>query len=155
MSTATVASWRLAHMLLDQAHMRDEGASGLTHVDSHPQVEQAVEDHNALLVLEGGGVFDSHNDESGGGHFLVMPIVELFDPPVGTVLHGKLPYSDKVRHSSAHVETQGGNFGRVQSPEITRYFVDLGPSSLVCKPVCVPLLTSPMSASPCHRCDRR
>uniref|UniRef100_I2CR02 Ubiquitin fusion degradation 1 n=1 Tax=Nannochloropsis gaditana (strain CCMP526) TaxID=1093141 RepID=I2CR02_NANGC len=51
----------------------------------------AVEDHNGLLRLEGGGVFGEK-----AGHFIVMPMTELFDPPLGSILHGKLQYSDKI-----------------------------------------------------------
>jgi hypothetical protein len=51
-----------------------------------------VEDFNGQLKLEGGAVFGPK-----AGHFLVMPITDAFDPPLGTVLHGRLQFSDKVR----------------------------------------------------------
>ena len=81
-------------------------------------------DYNGLLRLEGGGVFGEKPGEGGkeehhvtythppcclssppslppslppSGHFIVMPMTELFDPPLGSVLHDKLQYSDKVR----------------------------------------------------------
>lgn len=50
-----------------------------------------MEDHNGLLKLEGGGVFGEKP-----GHFIVMPMTELFDPPLGSILHDKLQYSDKI-----------------------------------------------------------
>ena len=51
----------------------------------------AVEDYNGLLRLEGGPVFGKKP-----GHFIVMPMTDLFDPPLGSVLHDKLQYSDKI-----------------------------------------------------------
>ena len=65
-----------------------------------------MEDYNGQLRLEGGAVFGKKP-----GHFLVMPMTELFDPPLGTALHGKLQYSDKVSLLHARRQTATGRGG--------------------------------------------